>query len=174
MWEWFKGKISIPVGSRILDVGYGNGLAMKLMWEDGFLPYGITCNKDEFAETPWVGFKDWVAYHDMHDIPHVFYGVDFHAVWCRHVLEHSPVPLFALRQIHKRLVKDGYLYVEVPDPDTSCDHVNNKNHYSVFGKRAWEALIRRSGFRIIDGVSISFETEAGDDLYRAWACQKEG
>lgn len=61
----------------------------------------------------------------------------------------------------------GWLYVEVPAPDTSCAHQTNLNHYSVLGKSMLGSLIERSGFRVIDILDISFSGPASSDTY--WA-----
>ena len=69
----------------------------------------------------------------------------FDFVWCRHCLEHSIFPYFTLQEISRVIKPEGYLYIEVPVPDTSCQNQTNKNNYSVLGKSMWLDLIKRSG-----------------------------
>lgn len=87
----------------------------------------------------------------------------FDVVWCRHCLEHSIFPYFTLSGFHRILRPGGWLYVEVPVPDTSCAHQTNRNHYSVLGKSMLGSLIERSGFRIVDVLDITFSVPAGPD-----------
>ena len=68
----------------------------------------------------------------------------FDFVWCRHCLEHSIFPYFTLQEISRVIKPEGYLYIEVPVPDTSCQNQTNKNNYSVLGKSMCLDLIKRS------------------------------
>ena len=54
--------------------------------------------------------------------------------------------------------------MEVPAPDTSCQHQQNRNHYSVLGKTMLAGLIDRAGFRIRDVLDITFGVPAGPDM----------
>ena len=67
---------------------------------------------------------------------------------------------------------EGYLYIEVPAPDTSCQHQTNQNHYSVLGKSMWIELIRRTGFIFLESLDITFEVPAGPDTYWAFIQKK--
>ena len=82
-------------------------------------------------------------------------------------------PYFSLHEIFRILKNNGYLYVEVPAPDTGCEHQKNKNHYSVLGKSMWIELISRTGFVNIEAIDITFEIrERGTDIYWAMTQQK--
>jgi hypothetical protein len=59
----------------------------------------------------------------------------------------------------------GLLYLEVPAPDTGCNHQRNPNHYSVLGKSMWLELIRRAGFGESHVTDMNFTTGAGPDTY---------
>lgn len=72
-----------------------------------------------------------------------------------------------MQEISRVIKPEGYLYIEVPAPDTSCKHQTNKNHYSVLGKSMWLYLIKRSGFEILQVLDINFNVPAGPDIY--WA-----
>jgi len=97
----------------------------------------------------------------------------FEFIWCRHCLEHSIFPYFTLCEFFRLLKTKGYLYIEVPAPDTSCHHERNQNHYSVLGKSMWIELIKRSGFNVLDTIDLSFEVPAGPDIYWAFIQQKQ-
>ena len=96
---------------------------------------------------------------------------EFDLVWCRHCLEHSIFPYFTLYGFHRVLKPGGYLYVEVPAPDTSCQHQTNKNHYSVIGKSMWLDLMNRAGFALSEQLDINFTVPAGG-VYWAFILQR--
>jgi hypothetical protein len=75
-------------------------------------------------------------------------------------------------ELYRVVKQKGFLYVEVPAPDTSCQHQTNQNHYSVLGKSMWAELIKRTGFTLLETLDISFEVPAGPDTYWAFFQQK--
>ncbi len=101
-----------------------------------------------------------------------FNDEEFDLVWCRHCLEHSIFPYFTLGELFRVLKHKGYLYIEVPAPDTSCNHQANKNHYSTLGKSMWSELIRRTGFNILATFDFKFNVTIGPDIYWAFIQQK--
>ena len=88
------------------------------------------------------------------------------------VIEHSIFPLFTLDGFRKVLRPGGMLYLEIPAPETSCHHERNPNHYSVFPKGCWRALLERSGFRIVGDADYSFTVPAGPDIYWGFYCTR--
>jgi predicted SAM-dependent methyltransferase len=101
-----------------------------------------------------------------------FHDEEFDLIWCRHCLEHSIFPYLTLIEFFRVLKRKGYLYIEVPAPDTSCKHQTNQNHYSVLNKSMWEELIKRTGFDMLVVNNIEFEVVAGTDIYWAFIQQK--
>ena len=133
---------------------------------------GLTISEHEAIELMTQGLR--VISADMHEIGN---GVDwsirpFQAVIARHVLEHSPVPLFVLRQINEVMAPSGHLYVEVPAPETICRHEINPNHYSVMGLTMWGNLISRAGFVVKMHSMIQVLTGVGPDVYFWFIAQK--
>ncbi|MBP2291349.1 class I SAM-dependent methyltransferase [Azospirillum rugosum] len=152
---------------RILDVGCGQGAALEEFRKRGAQPVGIALGEDcEICRAN--GF-------DVHEMDQSFLDFpdrSFDTVWCRHALEHSVLPHFTLHGFHRVLRPGGYLYVEVPAPDTACRHQENQNHYSVMGPSMWVELIKRNGFALLDAISIDFETGMGPDVYHSFIAQK--
>ena len=159
----FLEKCPLPPGARVLDVGCGQGVALKLFQAKGFEPIGITLNPTDVAACRHQGFTVYAMDQSFLE----FGDRTFDAIWCRHCLEHSIFPYFTLSEFHRVLKPEGTLYVEVPAPDTSSRHQSNRNHYSVLGKTMWAELIQRSGFRLLDAIDIGFQTALGNDTY--WA-----
>ncbi|MFH1350104.1 MAG: class I SAM-dependent methyltransferase [Pseudomonadota bacterium] len=168
MFDYFNRKYPLPPGSKILDIGCGQGVALKLFTKNGYTPVGITLSQDDLTVCRQDG-------HEVYEMDQSFLGFadqEFDFIWCRHCLEHSAFPFFTLSEMFRVLGPRGYLYVEVPAPDTSCRHQTNKNHYSVLGKSMWIELMKRAGFMILEDLEISFEVKAGPDIYWVFILQR--
>lgn len=155
-------------GSKILDIGCGQGVALELFSKNGFFPVGITLGGDDQEVCRTKGFEVYEMDQSFLSFEDDFF--DF--VWCRHCLEHSIFPYFTLSEIFRVLKPAGCLYIEVPAPDTSCNHQTNRNHYSVLGKSMWRDLITRAGFHLLKIMEINFETSQGPDTYYTFIQQK--
>jgi len=158
----------LPAGASVLDVGCGQGPALEWFKAHGFKALGISSNAKETAELNDRGFH--VLLRDMHEM--LLPATCYDCVWARHVLEHSVIPFFVLYEFARVLKPGGILYVEVPMPDTPCNHVANLNHYSVLGKDAWLCLIARSGFELHEVREIGLQTMAGPDKYLSVIARK--
>jgi SAM-dependent methyltransferase len=146
----------------VLDVGCGQGPALKVFKELDRDAIGIALSPEDVNACAEAGYN--VEFMDQNDMPDGWTG-KFALVWARHVLEHSVIPFFTLTEFARVLAPGGVLYAEMPAPDTSCNHSENRNHYSVLGLNAWLSLIRRSGFEPIEARDINFVTGAGPDTY---------
>ena len=157
----------LPAGSRVLDVGCGQGQALAIFRDAGLDPVGLTFGED-LQVCRDKGF-------DVHEMDQSFLDFDdqsFDAVWCRHTLEHSIFPFFTLAGFYRVMKPDAVLYVEVPAPETACRHENHPNHYSVLPKSGWVNLITRTGFVDLAGIDIDFESPAGPDVYWAFFARR--
>lgn len=161
-------KYPLSKNSKILDVGCGQGVAIEHFKARGFSPIGITLNKEDLSVCKQKGYEVYEMDQSFLD----FNDEEFDLVWCRHCLEHSIFPYFTLGELFRVLKHKGYLYIEVPAPDTSCNHQTNKNHYSTLGKSMWSELIRRTGFNILATLDFKFNVATGPDIYWAFIQQK--
>tara|TARA_E500000178_G_C16745829_1_gene628128 strand:+ start:18 stop:536 length:519 start_codon:yes stop_codon:yes gene_type:complete len=160
-------KYEINQGAKVLDVGCGNGQALRLFRELGCIATGVGFG-EEAANARMEGFD--IIEEDMSFLN---IGNDiFDVVWCRHVIEHSIFPFFTINEMYRILKKAGIFYMEVPAPETNCQHENNVNHYSVLGYKNWVQLLNRTGFEIIKAYTIEFTVPAGPDKYFAYQCRK--
>lgn len=156
-------------GALVLDVGSGQGPAMRWFAERGYCPLGIALG-DDVAVCEAAGLQ--VLACDQNAMPEDW-DRRFDAVWARHVAEHSPIPFFTLTEFFRVLKPGGWLYLECPAPDTVAIHESNLNHYSVLTERMWSHLLRRAGFVGAETVSeINIPLEIGPDLYFAFTVQK--
>ena len=157
---------------RVLDVGCGQGEALIEFGKHGLTAHGITTGHEDYAACRSKGLECWMV--DMHDIGSFFAPQEYDAIWLRHSAEHSPIPLFLLIQAKRLLKHGGHLYFEVPMPETSCQHEENPNHYSVMTESGWLGLLRKAGFTPTETRKFGLETQAGPDSYCAIFAQKAG
>lgn len=168
MWERVKAEANVTTSFEILDVGCGQGVALEIFQSEGITATGITLNLEDVRVCQERGFNVKAMDQSFLDFP----DRSFDLVWCRHCLEHSIFHLFTLSEFYRVLKDQGFLYVEVPAPNTSCHHENNPNHYSVLDKSMWSPLITRSGFAIKNLYDINLPTMAGPDTYWAFTATK--
>ena len=155
--------------SRILDIGCGQGPALKILRKKGYLStIGITLNDEDVR----------ICREDGHDVRKMdqsfleFQDGLFNFIWARHVIEHSIFPYFTLTEFTRVLAPGGLLYLEIPAPETSCHHETNPNHYSVLGHGAWLSLISRCSLKVCDEARFKFTTGMGPDEYWGFICRK--
>jgi SAM-dependent methyltransferase len=160
--------MALPAGAHVLDVGCGQGVALEEFKSRGCDAIGITLNAVDAQECRRKGYDAREMDQSFLD----FSDGSFDLIWCRHCIEHSVFPFFTLSEFARTLKAGGWLYIEVPTSDTSCNHQKNINHYSVLGKSMWAELIQRSGFRLFDIVDVQFTLDRGPDVYWAFIQQK--
>ena len=166
--DLFWAKCAPPPNAKVLDVGCGQGVALKRFAARGCDVTGVALNQTDVDVCQSLGYKVLKMDQSFLDFP----DGTFDVVWCRHCLEHSIFPYFTLSGFHRVLKPGGWLYLEVPAPDTSCAHQTTRNHYSVLGKSMLGSLIERSGFRIVDVLDITFSVPAGPDTYWSFMQQR--
>lgn len=156
-------------GAEVLDVGCGQGVALEHFKQLGFQAIGTTLNETDRKVLEEKGFTVWVAWQE--DLPEQW-TERFDLVWARHVIEHSIMPCWTLHEFKRVLKPGGWLYVEVPMPDTECHHEHNLNHYSCLTASGWYSLISRAGFTIVECRKWALTTPAGPDEYHSYLCHK--
>jgi len=135
---------------RVLDVGCGQGLALKRFYELEIDAVGITLGHEDYKVCIAKGY-------DVRLMDQSFLGFEkdtFDLVWVRHCIEHSVMPLITLFEFNRVLKKGKYLYLEMPQAESI--HVNNSNHYSLLGPKAWKHLLSKASFEIIKDGRFNF------------------
>ena len=105
---------------------------------------GVTMGEDDLEACRKKGHI--VIEADISDVPLDDESQDL--IWSRHSLEHSPYPLFTLLEYNRLLKQHGFLYVEVPAPDTDRNHEWTPNHFSILGSTMWLSLFKQTGFMV--------------------------
>ena len=147
----------------ILDVGCGQGIALKRFKSLNIKAIGITIGKEDYDACLRKGFEVKIMDQSFLDFP----DNQFDLVYARHVLEHSPFPLLTLFEFNRVLKINGLLYVEVPWAESI--HTTNPNHYSMLGRMSWEHLFKKSMFVILKEIKMNFNPINGEpDEYWGW------
>lgn len=170
MFQQFSQKYpALPAGAKILDVGCGQGVALELFTRSGFQPIGITLNATDLQICQDKGYTVYEMDQSFLEFP----ANHFDFIWCRHCLEHSIFPYFTLTELQRVLKPGGFLYIEVPAPDTPSHHEANPNHYSVLPRSMWLQLIQRAGFDLYEALNITLPSATPEpDFYWAFIQQK--
>jgi SAM-dependent methyltransferase len=154
---------------KVLDVGCGQGIALKRFYDLDFDAVGITLGREDFKACIAKG-------HDVRIMDQSFLDFEkdiFDLVWVRHCIEHSVMPLITLFEFNRVLKKGKYLYLEMPQAEGI--HVNNPNHYSLLGPKGWKHLLSKSSFEIIKDGRFNFNLIDGTpDEYMVFWNRKIG
>ena len=157
----------LKAGQRVLDIGCGQGLALEMFDKIGLKATGLTLGSDA-AVCRGKGFDVLEMDQNFMDFP----DASFDVLWCRHVLEHSVMPLFTLSE-YKRVCKPGgVIYVEVPAPETAARHEFGKNHYSVFPNSSWVSQFEKVGLIVERSWVVGFTLSIGEDKYWSYILRR--
>lgn len=132
---------------KVLDVGCGSTTTFKRLLSPRTLYIGISLGDEHsiIMDMSFIEFKDNC----------------FDLIWCRHTLEHSPMPLLTLMEFHR--VGNKYLCLIMPNPK----HYTfvGRNHYYVAESHQIGWLLRRAGWKV--------EKFEGDAMEFRFLCTKQ-
>ncbi len=143
--QWLP-SISTTEPHTVLDIGCGQGFCQEFFELSGWAWTGVTLGED-YTVCKQLGLN--VHNADMSFLP--FADDSFTLGFARHVAEHSPMPLLTLLEWN-RVIKE-YLIFIVPKPsksdnDPSGEIVGGRNHYALFPRPQWEALLKWAGWKV--------------------------
>jgi 2-polyprenyl-3-methyl-5-hydroxy-6-metoxy-1,4-benzoquinol methylase len=155
--------LSLPKGSRHLDIGAGHGWMVEVGLDLGFDSVGIEPGETSLGSDRVRGRITHISLEDYAaEASHRF---DLITLW--HVLEHLPDPVGAIRQIKRLLGDAGRLVVAVPNAEgrmfrlalalervgmpqlaTELWYFKNPNmHYFYYSPQALTGLLQREGIQ---------------------------
>lgn len=129
-------------GTKVLDVGCGDGKLLDRLQARGWDTYGIE---------PAVG----VAFLRHHRLTSPPQDGSFDLIILHHVLEHVTDPLGLLRQLAGTSRDGCVLFVSVPRLDTLPEHrdfrycLNGRQHSVCFSETCLRGLLARAGFATV-------------------------
>jgi len=143
--------------SRILDVGCGRGSILLPLWKCRLFAVGIDKDKNCLvqmkARHPF-GSEGLLLQCSAEQLS--FKNKSFEVIICREVMEHLLNPLEALREFRKVLKPHGRLCITIPYYITEYlfsklnpSWLSMSQHRSVFSLNEIKAMIRQSGFDVI-------------------------
>lgn len=135
------GQLSIPAGSKILDLGCG-----KLKHPGAV---GIDSNPNTDAD----------VIHDLDSTPYPFEDDSFDVIVARHVLEHLERPLDVLSELH-RISRDGALIHIVTPHFSSSTSWSDPTHKHHFTSRSFDYLTDESQWNFYSDARFVIEQRA--------------
>lgn len=136
MSEWAEPLTRIK---SVLDVGCGSSTIAYPYFKSREIQYtGIALGEDSSIHSDATVLDMDMSFLDFAD-------ESYDAIFARHVLEHSPMPLLTLMEWHR--VASKFLFLVLPNP-AHFGYIG-RNHYSVMQVQQVRWLLRRSGWRII-------------------------
>lgn len=119
--------IGIEPTKKILDVGCGDGIALKWLKENRYnLVAGIDGNPNKLREAELIGFSIYEG--DIHDLSKII-NDRFDIIYCSHVLEHMFNPDVVIEEFKKILNLNGIIIIIVPYPDHGPDDAHCGKYY---------------------------------------------
>jgi len=136
--------------ARILDVGSGTGIFLKLAADAGHIIEGIEPNKGyaQWAKRE-LGLDIKVAHWETMELPANAYDL----IVSHHVLEHLRSPMKAIAQFYRWSAPNGLLYVSVPNisnRDASPYNRFHRAHLFSFTPQTLIMMARKAGFALAE------------------------
>ncbi|WP_165422912.1 class I SAM-dependent methyltransferase [Ktedonosporobacter rubrisoli] len=139
-------------GTRVLDVGCGDGLHMAWMEAQGFQVTGIDLSTGMLAQARARGVQGKLVQMDMCHL--AFPPASFEGIWCCASLLHLPkaqAPM-ALDQLHRVLVPRGMLYLSIQEGEGEQWEVTRfaevERFFARYTSQEAKALLSQAGFSL--------------------------
>lgn len=148
-------------GNRILDIGCGYGVFLKVCDEYGLETYGIDIVEDAINKAKKVT-KAKLYVHDVNKGLEMFEDEFFDMVTLFDVIEHLQCPYNVLREIHRVLKKKGKIVITTPNLNGILRYLkkdkwhgfHDKTHLYLFTPIALKFLVERAGFKIVKTEAV--------------------
>ena len=148
-------------GKKILDVGAGTGLFVRLAAEKGFETTALELHKANARRLSEDGFPVLTQPLDRLALPENQF--DLVTLW--EVLEHLIDPRTLLSEIHRILKHEGVVLILVPNADALVTRILHEksgtfgghSHVSCFNCNTLGRLLRETGFTIVEKETLITE-----------------
>lgn len=152
----------VPVKGSYLEIGCGNGALLYFARKDGWIVKGLELSP---VLANFVKEKLDIEVDVQNFLETDYKTEQYDLISLRHVLEHLPDSLLAMKKLNMLLKKDGYAHFEFPNIESLShrlqrfrDKIGFKKQYSVnyfpahcneFCKDSFKYLLSKSGFKLI-------------------------
>ena len=161
----------VPFKGRYLDIGCGSGGVLYFARKEGWEVKGIEISP-QYAEYVRKRLNIEVDVADF--LQYEYAGEKFDLVSLRHVLEHLPDSLLAMRKIYELLKDEGYAHFEFPNIQSASHRIKRflaytrmyhkkynstyfPGHCNEFSRKAFINLLDKTGFQLIRWETYSFK-----------------
>jgi len=138
-------KYNIKSGSKILDIGCGNGEITKSFRELGMEVYGIDISESSLINIENSNFKK----HDLSNHPYPYEDESFDYIFSKSVIEHMNEPDILIDEAFRLLKKNGMFICMTPSWKHSYQEAFyiDHTHVTPFIKHSLEVICELSGFK---------------------------
>lgn len=143
-------------GDRILDIGCGYGLFLKVCDKYGLETYGIDVVEEAINEAKKVT-KAKLYIHNVDNGLEMFKDEFFDIVTLFDVIEHLQCPYKVLREVYRVLKKNGKIVITTPNLNAILRYLKkdkwhgfrDRTHLYLFVPLSLKFLVERAGFKIV-------------------------
>lgn len=143
-----------PEKGRLFDVGAATGILLNLAQQRGWKPDGIEASSWAVqVASQQYGLELQQGDYERTAIP----AENYNAVSMVDFIEHIPHPLEAIEKAHEILIPGGILCLVTPDIQSFAAKIRGQKwwhfrpgHLGYFTTKSLEALVKRTGFQIVE------------------------
>ena len=137
-------------GRRLLDIGTGSGLFVRLADEAGWQTTALEFNQESTKKLRHEGFEVIVKPLEMADLPTDSF--DLISLW--EVLEHLPEPRLILKEIIRILAPGGVLIILVPNMESMVTRLLHEKSNTFGGHSHLNHFNLKSLLRLVESVGL--------------------
>ncbi len=149
--EWLENCISLDEvkNKRVLEIGCAEGSLLRLLKEKKWEVTGIepTVSYAEFGRKEY-GINIINGFFDNKTFPEQSFGL----ISMLNVMEHLPEPVSFLKSIHRILMDNSFIYIEVPNvykPKPDFKEFIGSQHITLFSPITLKKILQNTDFEII-------------------------
>jgi 2-polyprenyl-3-methyl-5-hydroxy-6-metoxy-1,4-benzoquinol methylase len=144
---------------KILDIGCSSGLFLDIVKQYGAYTYGIELNSSEYK----IAKKKHKIFNTTIDKIDIEEKFDLITLW--DVFEHIPEPYSFIKNIRKKLKKNGIIFFQIPNSNSlaakilrkECNVFDPIEHVNLYNINSFKILAKKLRIKILNIKSIISE-----------------
>ncbi|MFH2058554.1 MAG: class I SAM-dependent methyltransferase [Pseudomonadota bacterium] len=161
---------------NMLDIGCGTGATLHYFNKKGWQVEGLEFNPYFAQKIRDTLMNENIIESDIES--HDFGDKKFDLIVMSHVFEHLARPIEVLKKIKELLVRDGFIFIEIPNSAHELfkhPDYDDIEHTFFYSYDTLKKILQISGFRVIDIESVDpLELAIGRHFYSAILYFKKG